>query len=90
MGKIIHLKDHKESLVKFIENILQMAKDGKIEKIMIASFSTENKDGIIPEVLTGYYDLETLEKQFLLSVLQTDLSYFTVEANIDKLIEKIE
>lgn len=91
MGKIIHLKDHKESLVGFLENILKLAQDGKIEKIMIASFSTDkNEKEYLPEVLTGYFDLKNLEKQYLLSVLQTDIAYFTVEANIDKLVEKIE
>ena len=67
-----------------------MAEKGEIEKIMIASFMTKKVDDcLVPETLTGYYDLCELEKQYLISSLQIDLNYNVIEANVDKLIEII-
>ena len=89
-NKIIRLSDKKESLVNFLKDVLEMAENGEIEKIMIASFKTKKDDDfLVPEVLTGYYDLEHFERQYLLSSLQMDLAYSVVKSNIDELIEII-
>jgi hypothetical protein len=67
-----------------------MAEKGKIEKILIASFLTDEVNGCsVPYTLTGYYDLCDLEKQYLISSLQIDLNFNIVKANIDDLIEII-
>jgi hypothetical protein len=90
MNKIIRIEDKQDSLVNYIKKILDMAEKGEIEKIMIASFMKNKvEDCCVPETLTGYYDLCELEKQYLISSLQTDLSYNVVKANVDDLIEII-
>lgn len=89
-NKVIQLDEKKESLVNYIKKILVMAEKGEIQKLMIASFMANKVDDcLVPETLTGYYDLCELEKQYLISSLQVDLNYNVVEANVDKLIEII-
>lgn len=88
--KIIRLEDRKQSLVNYLKKILDMAEKGEIEKFVIASFiNKKHDDCIVPEVLTGYYDVCELEKQYLISALQTDLNFSIVKNNIDDLIEII-
>jgi hypothetical protein len=71
--------------------ILAMAEKGEIKDIVLACFmESEGKQKAEKEVMTGYYNLDFSEKQYLLAHLQMDLNYKMIESNIDKLIEIID
>lgn len=97
LSKIIHLEDKKQSLVNYIKKILEMAEKGEIKKIMFASFIKKDlleaeikNDCLVHEIITGYYNLSQLERQYLIAGLQTDLNFSIVKSNVDDLIEIIE
>lgn len=90
MAKVIQIDEKKDSLIKYLKKILTMAENGEISKILIASFmdNSEPENGACTkEVMTGFYGLDVFEMQYLVSVLQVDVNFKVVEANIDKLIE---
>jgi hypothetical protein len=91
-GKIIRLEEKQNTLVNFLKKILEMAEKGEIKKLLIAGFLNESgeiESCVIPDSLTGYFDLTYIERQHLISTLQVDLNYNVVKANIDDLIEYI-
>lgn len=87
MPKIVRLFNEQEKnqreLVRHIEELLEMAKKGEIKSVMVAA-EAEN------QIVTGYYNLDAQEKQYMLGHFQSDITMAIVEANIDKLIEWIE
>lgn len=90
MAKIINLDDKKKTLVNWLKEILDMAEKGEIKDIVLACFrEDETKQKPEKEVLTGYFNLDFSEKQYLVAHLQMDLNYKMIESNIDKLIEII-
>lgn len=90
MAKVIRLDDKKESLVKYLKEILDMAEKGKIKKILtMAIDESENIDTMKKDIMIGFYDLSLNEKYYFLSHLQAELSYRLVETNVDRLIEII-
>ena len=88
MSKIIRLDDKRKTLINYIKDILKMAENEEIEKIMIASF-TKNNSNYLPDVLTGYYKLSIVEKQLLIAGIQSDINLDIVKINIDDIIEII-
>lgn len=88
MAKVVRLFNDKEKsqqgLISHIEKLLDMAKRGEIKNILVSAETTEEK-----EVLTGYYNLDVGERQYLIGHLQADITMAVVEANVDKLIERI-
>lgn len=88
MGKVVRLFNEKEKsqqgLISHIEELLEMAKRGEIINFLVSA-ETQNEK----EVLTGYYNLDVGEKQYLIGHLQADVTMAVVEANVDKLIERI-
>lgn len=90
MNKIIRLEDKKDSLINYIKSLLEMAEKGEIDNVMVSAFAAKKqKNDKVAEVLTGYYNLGHLERQYLIASLQTDLAFSSVKANIDELIEII-
>lgn len=87
MSKIIRLEDKKDSIINYLKSLLEMAERGEIDNVMVSAFAKKEKDDNVPEVLTGYYNLGHLERQYLIASLQTDLAFSSVKANIDELIE---
>lgn len=87
MGKVVRLFNEQEKnqqgLIKHIEGLLTAAKNGELKSVMIAA---EVEDGIV----TGYYNLDVQEKQYMIGHFQADVTMAIVEANIDQLIEYIE
>ncbi|MED3574507.1 hypothetical protein [Cytobacillus praedii] len=87
MPKVIRLFNEKEKnqqgLIKHIEDLLTAAKNGELKSVMVAA---EVEDGIV----TGYYNLDVQEKQYMIGHFQADVTMAIVEANIDQLIEHIE
>lgn len=88
MSKIVKFfsdnKTTKQQLIEHIENLLEWAKNDEFDNVMIAA---KLKSG---EVMTGYCNLDMVDKQFLNSHIQVDINYETVRANVDDLIEWIE
>ena len=66
-NKVIEIDSKRDNLVNFLKKILDMAEKGEISKIMIASFLDEKIDSDAKETLTGYFDLDMLERQLLIS-----------------------
>jgi len=87
MAKIIRLESKQHTVVNYLKKLIEMAERGEISNILVASFYKGNK--IENEVMTGYFELDVIERQILVSTLQTDISYAIVESNIDNLIEKL-
>ncbi|PKF21656.1 hypothetical protein CW684_04495 [Macrococcoides caseolyticum] len=88
MAKILKFvsesKTSKQELIEYIENLLEWAKNDDFDNVMIA---TKLKSC---EVMTGYCNLDMVDKQFLNSHIQVDINYETVRANVDNLIEWME
>ncbi|MCK6203936.1 hypothetical protein KZX50_00545 [Bacillus infantis] len=88
MPKVVRLFNEQErnqqGLVAHIEGLLEMAKRGEIKKVMIAAESSDST------ILTGYYNLDVQEKQYMIGHFQADVTMAIVEANVDRLIEYIE
>lgn len=88
MSKILKFvsesKTSKQELIEHIENLLEWAKNDEFDNVMIA---TKLKSG---EVMTGYCNLDMVDKQFLNSHIQVDINYEAVRANVDDLIEWVE
>jgi hypothetical protein len=85
LSKIVRLFNQQEKaqgeLVKHIEDFLEMAKRGEITNFLVSSQRTDGT------VMTGYCNLDVIEKQFMLSHIQIDVNYEVVRANVDDLIE---
>jgi hypothetical protein len=90
MSKVLKLKNDSHSLVIYLKKLLEMAENGEIDNILIAALVKNNDGDRVPEVLTRYYKLNDLEKQYLIGSLQTDLNYNVVKANVNDLIEYVE
>jgi hypothetical protein len=86
MSKITRLFNEQEKnqqgLIDHIEDLLAMVKKGEIKSVMIAAEGNG-------EILTGYYNLDVQEKQYMLGHFQADITMAIIETNIDKLIEFI-
>lgn len=85
INKIIHLKDHQDSLVNFIKDLLKKAENGEITMLMTASDDAKNEN----VVMTGYYNCDFFQRQLFVKSQELDLAYKMVEANVDNLIEII-
>ena len=88
MSKIIRMFNEEEKnqqgLIEHLEEFLEVAKRGELKNVLMAAEMVEEK-----EVLTGYYNLRVGERQWLLGHIQADITMAIVEANVDKLIERI-
>lgn len=82
MGKVVKLfnqeEENQEGLVRHIEELLECAKRGELKNVMVAA---EMKDE--NTVITGYYNLDVGEKQYMLGHFQTDITWDIVKVNLD-------
>lgn len=87
MAKVVRIFNEQEKaqqgVIQRIEELLTMAKAGEIKSILVAA---ECNDG---NVLTGYCNLDVGERQYLVGHIQSDIMFAVVEANVDRLIERI-
>lgn len=83
MAKIIKLKTTQDNMVESLEYILEQAKQGNIESF---AFSAQLTDG---NIATSYFNADVGTKQALIGHMQADVMYQIVEANVDRLIERI-
>jgi hypothetical protein len=88
MPKVVRLFNEQEKnqqgLIAHIEDLLAMAKNGEIKSVMIAAEATDQT------IVTGYYNLDVQEKQYMIGHFQAYVTMAIVQANIDQLIEWIE
>lgn len=88
MPKVVRLFNEQErnqqGLIAHIEDLLNKAKAGEIKNVMVAAEATDST------VMTGYYNLDVQEKQYMIGHFQADVTMALVEANIDQLIEYVE
>ncbi|MBT2661938.1 hypothetical protein [Bacillus sp. ISL-45] len=88
MPKVVRLFNEQEKnqmgLVKHIEELLEKAKSGEIQNVMVAAEASDRT------IMTGYYNLDAQEKQYMLGHVQADITMAIVEANVDRLIEFID
>lgn len=90
--KIIKLDDKRKNIVNYIKNLLEYAQRGEIEKIAVVAILEDKEkklDTMEKDILLGFYNLSLNEKFYLMSHLQSELSYKLVEENVDNLIEII-
>lgn len=85
MSNVVRLfpPDAQENLILALEDIVQRAKSGEISSFI---FSAKCSDG---NVATAYGKVNFGERAELIGHLQCDLSYAMIEANIDRLVEKL-
>lgn len=85
MPKVVRLFNEQEKnqkgLIAHIEDLLKMAKEGEIKSVMVAAEGTDQT------IVTGYYNLDVQEKQYMVGHFQADITMAIIEANIDKLVE---
>ncbi len=88
MPKVVRLFNEQErnqqGLIAHIEDLLSKAKAGELKNVMIAAEATDST------IMTGYYNLDVQEKQYMIGHFQADVTMAIVEANIDQLIEYVE
>ena len=74
MGKIIKLKSKQENVLGFLQDAIEKVKENNIDNVLIA-FKLKQKDDKqdVPYVMTGYCNLDMMEKQELLGHIQIDI-----------------
>jgi hypothetical protein len=83
MAKVIRLKTPQDNVVENLERILEMAKKGEITGFVLAAKCPNG------EVATSWANTDVGERNELVSHLQIDVMYAVVEANMDRLVERI-
>ncbi|XJZ25970.1 hypothetical protein ACF5W4_11210 [Bacillota bacterium Lsc_1132] len=88
MGKVIEFKTKdqqgQESLVRRLEELVEMAKAGEVKDFVLAGHSTDGT------VLTGFSNAEINQRQELISHLQVDVVYEVCRINILEELAGIE
>jgi hypothetical protein len=83
MAKIIRFKTPQDNLVEALENLLEMAKKGEITNFIFASKCSDGN------IATSWSNADVGERNELVAHLQIDVMYAVVEANMDRLVERI-
>ena len=71
MAKILNFNKSNENVIKFLEHVIECAKEDKADNVLVA-YKTKNEEGE-PIVMTGYCNLENMDKQELLGHIQVDI-----------------
>ena len=83
MAKIIRLKTPQDDVVEALETLLERARDGEFTGFV---FAAKCPDG---NIATSWANVDVGERNELTAHLQIDVMYAVVEANIDRLVERV-
>ncbi|EJW14446.1 hypothetical protein M5X00_29950 [Paenibacillus alvei] len=83
MGTLVRFKTDQDHVVEALEDLLQRARDGQIKGFV---FAADLDDG---NVATAWSNRELMQRAYLVTHLQADITYGVIEANIDRLIEYV-
>lgn len=81
MAKLLRFKTDQDRVIDALTELLERAKQGQIKSFV---FAASLNDG---DVATAWSNAELMERAYLITHLQSDITYGVIEANIDKLIE---
>ena len=70
MGKIIKLKSKQENVLDFLQDAIEKVKENNIDNVLLKQ-KGDKQD--VPYVMTGYCNLDMMEKQELLGHIQIDI-----------------
>jgi hypothetical protein len=84
MAKIIHFQNDNMDMETMIKDILERVHRGQLEQIVIAA---KQKDDY---VLTAYKNCDLIDRQYLISHLQADVTYDTIAGKMDELVEYVD
>lgn len=83
MAKLLRFKTDQDRVVEALEELLRIAKEGRIKGFV---FAADLDDG---DVATAWSNKQLMERAYLVTHLQADITYGVVEANLDRLIEYV-
>lgn len=81
MAKLLRFKTDQDRVIEALTELLERAKQGQIKSFV---FAANLSDG---DVATAWSNVQIMERAYLTTHLQADVTYGVIEANIDKLIE---
>ncbi|PWV90254.1 hypothetical protein DFQ01_14430 [Paenibacillus cellulosilyticus] len=84
MTNIVRLNTPQNNMIEALEFLLEKAKAGDIQSFVFAA-----KDKTDGNIATSWGNCDVGEQQELCSHLQVDIMYRVVEANMDRLIERL-
>jgi hypothetical protein len=83
MAKVVRFKTPQDDVVETLEYLLEQARRGHMTGFV---FAAKCPDG---NIATSWANVDVGERNELVSHLQVDVMYAVVEANIDRLAERI-
>lgn len=79
MAKILNFNQSNENVIKFLENVIESAKQDEADNILVA-YKTKDEEGL-PLVMTGYCNLDNMTRQELLGHIQIDIVKKMIDEN---------